>query len=343
MIRETTNLKEVFAQPLFLRQRLLELVKEEMEGKVEEKVGAKEMVYIISSLHKEISHRSDLPQGMFFKPFLRSTTYEHIGASEKYKCDDLVAILVAENFKKIPSDIRNTVLHKVSMRESAAGAISWTIAENYSDVPKKLKEILNKLSEREQTADAAGQGVVSNLDKIPVNSRNKLLLKLSQIRTGVKHFGMGVLKNIHTANHLLKKAILNLAQNEDTALQIAVALSSNMDTIPIGIRRQLLERLCKLKTCQIFLAWVIAGNFGKLSKKEKEVIKEIEEPMEELLSYLSNTNGEETLRLIMNVFRELNLKFTSDILHKLYKTGNEIVKEISGEMLALVGCESERR
>ena len=79
---------------------------------------------------------------------------------------------------EITKDVFITVLHKLSVMDSAAGPVAWAVRNNFDTLPEKSRnELLLKLAEKTKCSEAIIMAVADNFDKLPKDIKNDLLPK----------------------------------------------------------------------------------------------------------------------------------------------------------------------
>ena len=52
---------------------------------------------------------------------------------------------MADNFDKLPEDVRNKLLFKLSEKDEAAGNVARAVADNFDKLPENVRDLLDKL------------------------------------------------------------------------------------------------------------------------------------------------------------------------------------------------------
>lgn len=121
-------------------------------------------------------------------------------------CD--VAWAVADNFKKLPEEVRNKLLIKLAEKDSAAGGVAWTVAENFEKLPEEVRNLLFKLAGEDYAAEYVARAIANNFEKLPENIQN--LLFTEKIQEGLKDF----IEQEHSLNLLLYDEDFNFKLKE---------------------------------------------------------------------------------------------------------------------------------
>ena len=90
-----------------------------------------------------------------------------------------VAGAVADNFDKLPEEVRNELLLKLSEKKGSTPFVAYIVDCNFNKLPEDVRnELLLKLAEKEEATWIVAKIII---DKIPPGEeRNKLLLKLAE-------------------------------------------------------------------------------------------------------------------------------------------------------------------
>ena len=83
------------------------------------------------------------------------------------------ACAVAENFNKLPENIRNELLIKLSKMDEAAGYVAITIAKYFDKLPDGVRKLLFEFSKRNGTAEYVAQTLAKYFDILPSAIRNE--------------------------------------------------------------------------------------------------------------------------------------------------------------------------
>jgi len=221
-----------------------------------------------------------------------------------------VACAVAENFSKLPEEVRNKLLLKLSKKDVAARYVARAVAENFDKLPEEVRNLLFKLSERDEAAGGVIQAVAKNFDKLPEEVRNKLLLKLSE--------------------------------KDEAASDVAWAVAENFDKLPEEVRN-LLFKLSEKDEAASDVAWAVAENFDKLPEEAGDLLDKLQEPLQRIIYDLSQDEDwwikESVLDLISRALPKLNKDFVFHILQDLSESkdkelrsrANKMPSDISGE------------
>ena len=118
--------------------------------------------------------------------------FSHSSYSEAFK-----SLLVEDDITK---DVFITVLHKLSVMDSAAVHVAWAVRNNFDTLPEKSRnELLLKLAEKTKCSGAVIMAVADNFDKLPKDVKNVLLQKF---------FKKGIVRRVHHED--CKKYSLNV-------------------------------------------------------------------------------------------------------------------------------------
>lgn len=185
---------------------------------------------------------------------------------------DILSRIIANNFDKLPENLRNKLLLELSKEENAADYVAWTIANNFDKLPEYIQNILFNFLEKEKTSKfsrnweprvegfrlfslaafevernyigkdvrAVAWAVEDNFDKLPENVRNELLPKLSKMEPASKYLARTIVNNFAKINEKIRTNILiQLSINHVTAVNLHDAFKFSYDKLPTNVRNML--------------------------------------------------------------------------------------------------------
>ena len=159
-----------------------------------------------------------------------------------------------------------------------AWTVAWSVAENFDKLPPDVRNnLLLKLSEKDKAALDVASTVRKNFDMLPEEVRNQLLLKLKDDRGVSLDIASSIAKNYDKLPDEIRGILLQLAQKEESAPSVAWAGKYNFDKLPEEVRNRLLLTLSdKVKTA-LAVSSVIACNFGDLPFDVKDILFKLAE------------------------------------------------------------------
>lgn len=229
--------------------------------------------------------------------------------SEKNESDvdfDNIVDIVSNYFDKLPENVRNELLLKLSKDEKINYSVAYTVAkiivDNYTNLPENIKEILFFLYDNVNTPDvisAISYGfnklpenvrnllfyppeknniwvsfVIENCfttNSYPDNLRNELLIKLSENDDFGRDIAMGIANNYNKLPDKIRNLLFQLSEKEECSWAVAGAVAKNFDNLPENVR-DLIIKLSENEECAWPVAGAVAGNFNKLPEKERNIL-----------------------------------------------------------------------
>ena len=147
--------------------------------------------------------------------------------SENDEAAGTVALAVADNFDKLPEDVRN-LLFKLSENDEAAWVVAWAVAGNYDKLPENIRNLLFKLSGKDDAAWNVVGAIAYNFDKLPEDVRNLLDKLQKPLQQGIEDLLRGeMLFDKQIALNLISNALPKI--NRDFVLKILNELSECED------------------------------------------------------------------------------------------------------------------
>jgi len=249
----------------------------------------------------------------------------------------IVAKTVVYNFNRIPEEVRNKLLLKLAEKKGAARIVAWTVVDIFNKIPEEVRnKLLLKLSEKEEAARIVAWTVVYNFKKIREEVRNKLLLKLSE-NDRTAGIVIGIIRD--NFNKIPKHVLLKLSENDKAAGIVARAVAVNFDELSEEARNELLLKLSENRETAGIVARIVRDNFNELP----------EEVRNELLLKLAEKKGaaENVAWVVAHNFNKIPEEVRNKLLLKLsekeetarivacivYYNFNRILGEVRNELL----------
>ena len=265
--------------------------------------------------------------------------------SEKDETAKWVALAVAGNFNKLPEGIRG-LLFKLSGKKDIAKDVAIAISHYFDELPEDVRnKLLIKLSENDKAAKDVAWVVVQNFDKLPEGARNELLLKRSEndevagdVALIIAEYFDKLLEGVR--NELL----LKLSENDKAVEGVAFAIARNYNKLPDDLKN-LLFKLSERDETAGEVAWAIADNFDKLPENVRNLLDKLQKPLQQVIEDLSRSEErwykEQALHMISNALPKFNRDFVLKILNELSKCEDETVRIKAAKMLNDIFDDSE--
>jgi Mg/Co/Ni transporter MgtE len=190
--------------------------------------------------------------------------------AEKDKGAGAVASAVANNFDKLPEDVRN-LLFKLSEKDVAAWDIAWAVIYNFDKLPEDVRNLLFKLAEKDKAAWVVAYAVAANFDKLPEDVRN-LLFKLAEKDEAAWAVASEVAYNFDKLPEDVKNLLFKLSEKDKAAGAVAYTVAANFDKLPENVR----NLLFKLKAAWA-VSHAVAVNFDKLPENVRNLLFKLSE------------------------------------------------------------------
>lgn len=189
--------------------------------------------------------------------------------SEKDEAIERVAKSIADNFDRLPKDVKNKLLLKLSKNQIAAKSIAITL-NHFDQLDEGVRNnLLLNLSEKDEVGWIVARVIEDNGDKLPED----LLLKLSLNDKAAWGIAKSIANNFDIFPvDIRNKLLLNLSEKNETAWIVARVIADNFDKFPENLRN-LLFKLCEKDNAAVMLVWAIVDNFDKLPEdKGKDLL-----------------------------------------------------------------------
>ncbi|RZB30964.1 MAG: hypothetical protein AEth_00918 [Candidatus Argoarchaeum ethanivorans] len=244
---------------------------------------------------------------------------------------------VADNFDKLPEDMRNKLLFKLAEKDGAALAVVWAVADNFDKLPEDMRnKLLFKLAENDKAALSFAWEIAANFDKLPGDVRDKLLFKLAEKDGAARGVAGVVAANFDKLPEKVRKLLFKLAENDEAASDVARAVAANFDKLPMDVRNKLLIKLAEKGMAAGAVVRAVANNFDKLPDNVRDLLDKLQKPLQHVIEDLSNSHNhakEEALELISNALPKLDPDFALKILNELSESEYEPVRTKAEKML----------
>ena len=284
--------------------------------------------------------------------------------SDENEAVSKVAWTVIDQFDKLPEDVRNKILIKLSGMNGSAWIIALHLQNeeffnNFNE--NVLNKLLIRLSKKEESAESVSLIITGKSDKISENFKTSLLFNLSKHKDASKNIAFDLLLNYEKISKDQKNLLYNLSKDKNSARGVAWALGllsfmvpqnelyglllniSDMDEVgayiapvvsdyfdqfPEEIRNKLLLNLSDQKEASMYVATLIAKNFAQLPENIRNLLDGLRLPLERVTLYLSEQeeHKEMALKLISNAFTKYHPVFLSEILKFLYNSGDKRIR-----------------
>jgi len=220
--------------------------------------------------------------------------------SEKNESDvdfDNIIDVVSNYFDKLPENIGNKLLLKLSKDEKinyfAAYTVAKIIVDNYTNLPENIKEILFLLYNNVSTSYDVMRAnllfypteeneiwvsyiiencfVTNGIFRYPDNLRNELLIKFSENDDLIKYIAKDIAINYDKLPDKIRNLLFQFSEKEEAAWAVAGAVAKNFEKLPENVR-YLIIKLSEIEECAWPVAGAVAGNFNKLPEKERNIL-----------------------------------------------------------------------
>lgn len=261
-----------------------------------------------------------------------------IKLSEKNEVARNVARVIANNFDKIPEDIRNELLIKLSDNDETVWSIVWTIAENFDKLPEDIRNLLFKFSEMSKPARVVARVIANNFDILPEDLRDELLLKLSEKDEVAWIVAEAVANNFNNlSKDVRNELLLKLSEKHEAAWNVAKVITNNFDKLPENIRNLLFKLSEKEKTALV-VARAVTESFDELPENVRNILFKLSEN-DKTARVVSRVVAENFNELPDDVRNKLLLKLSEkdkaalDVVRIVANNFNELPDEIRSELL----------
>lgn len=139
-----------------------------------------------------------------------------------------IAFAVADNFDKLPPDVRNQLL--LNLADYNDYEISKIVSLHIDKLPENIIGFLSRLADNNARAGAVVSALYNNFDKLPENMRNQLLFKLASNKCGDVASVLAFYYDKLPPN--VQKLLCRLASNKETTDAVAYAVSLHFDKLP---------------------------------------------------------------------------------------------------------------
>ena len=186
-----------------------------------------------------------------------------------------VAWVVAHNFDKLPTNVRN-LLFKLSEKHEAASAVAEAVIVNFDKLPEDARNLLFKLSEKNETSSAVAWNILVYFDELPEDVRNKLLLKLSEKDGAALDVAWIIVENFYKLPEDVRNLLFKLSEKNETSSAVAEAVVENFDTLPEDVRN-LLFKLSEKDNAAWAIAFSVACNFDGFHEDVRNLLFKLSE------------------------------------------------------------------
>ncbi|MBU7028025.1 MAG: GNAT family N-acetyltransferase, partial [Theionarchaea archaeon] len=185
--------------------------------------------------------------------------------SEKDEAAGEVARAVADNFNRLPENVRNKLLFNLSEKDEAAGEVARAVADNFNRLPENVRSaLLLTLSEKDEAARRVARVVADNFNRLPENVRNKLLLNLSEKDEAAGEVARAVVDNFNIVPKEMRNLLFDFPQKNEAAREVARAVVDNFNSLPEEVRSELLLTLSEKDEAAREVARAVVDNFNSL-------------------------------------------------------------------------------
>ena len=206
--------------------------------------------------------------------------------SERNEAAEGVAKAVARNFDKLSDGVRN-FLFKLSENDEVA----WDIINKFDKLPKNVRNrLLLKLSKKEGATEGVAKAIIDNFDEIlPEDLRDLLFKQLSEIDEAAWTFRWAlqfkfsemdwtagyiaetVAHNFDKLPNDVRNLLFKLSEKNGTAWGVAEAVANNFDKLPENVRNELLLKLSEKEEASEAVARAVADNFDNLPENVRNL------------------------------------------------------------------------
>jgi len=199
---------------------------------------------------------------------------EHISFSHPSYSEALEHLLVEHgHVTRVNKEIFIKVLNKLSNNNNEkAWDVAWTVKQYFDMLPMNSRnELLIRLSNKEHAAWGVTTVVTENYDKLPENVRN-LLFKLSEIEeTSGDVAGVIEQKFNKLPENVRNELLTKLSGKENAARGVTLAITKNYKKLPENVRSIIFKLIDKKETAG-YLVRSIAGNYNMLPENVRNLL-----------------------------------------------------------------------
>jgi len=209
-------------------------------------------------------------ENIFFKVLL------NLSEKSVDDCNLYVASVLAENYDRLPGRVRVRLLSNLSKDKSGVVSAAFAATDNFEKLPEKVRNrLLNNLLHMSPEAlkEALREGDVSwsvayavaeNFREIPGSIRNPLLLRLAELEDAAPYVAVAIVRNFAKIPKHIRSLLFKLAEKDEDAEVLAEATEECFGRLPEKVRTPLLLKLSERGQCAWYVAETVRENFGDI-------------------------------------------------------------------------------
>jgi predicted transcriptional regulator len=204
----------------------------------------------------------------------------------------------------------STVLMKLADNKDGSRGVAFdvsnTVANNFDKLPVDARnELLIKLSDKKDAAHTVSNTVANNFDKLPENVQN-LLFKIADNKETARFVAFAVGDNFDKLPENVQNLLFKIADNKDAVRDIVKFIASNFDKLSANVQN-LLVKLADKEYLAASLSYAVASNFDELPEKVRN----------DLLMKLADKEYADVVNVVSKNFDKLHSEERNDLLMKL--------------------------
>lgn len=145
-----------------------------------------------------------------------------------------------------------SLIEYLAEKDEALIEVSLFIAENFTTLPEKVRNILFSLARNEQTSKHVALAISAYFGRLPADVSENLLLILSKkkkVDMGLAHI---ITKNYNELSETVRQILFKLAKKTELALSVAFGIAENYHALPIKVKQILFAFANRDET-----AWIV--------------------------------------------------------------------------------------
>ncbi len=182
--------------------------------------------------------------------------------------------IIAENVDSFPRNVVD-LLVELSENDHVSGSVARAVAENFEKLPEEIRNLLMVLAKKDsEVAGFVVAAVIRNFDNLSREMRNKLLFSLAkreEKRIAIRMVGI-IVDNFGRLPRYIGNQLLVFAKREDMAETVAYAVAKNYEKLPENIRSLLGELATKDSAIARNVAFAVAEYFGSLPESIRSLL-----------------------------------------------------------------------
>jgi hypothetical protein len=245
--------------------------------------------------------------------------------------------LLINHFDAFPHDVRTPVLLTLSQNRDAAVRVAQIVGVYFDDLSEGVRtDILMTLCEYDTAAEDVARVVAHHFDDLSSTVRITLVKTLSHKRKASPYVVWIVAYYFDTFPDAVRNTVVKtLSEKENVAGAVAGLIVSYFDAFPKDI--QDIVAVLAGQDSAGDVAKAIAYNYGNLPDTVRDLLDELQEPLQLIITSLAKSpkmkDKREAVHLISNALPKINKRFALEILKGLASCKDEAVRKSAAEIV----------